>query len=294
MKSQYAPRFCAAIVSPFHFKHWHGLSPIALAYGVLSLDGATEKDLSIVLSARIFPMIALMLFGVVIGILNALWWPATSGVLPAIVPKEKLKDGNALVGLLSNFGYVVGALLGGTIVTIFGSGPALLADALSFLGAGILIWRLDVPPMEKRVRTSVFTEFNFGNDLPRSYCLKYHLSRPLFFALLVIALASAWDFSLALKSPLPLTLCGTFLAGIAIEIIKVNWCTALQSHIPEESFSRVTAYDAFGSFALAPLGIVVSGPLAMHYGVHTVLWFTVAITLISALLALLVKSVRGL
>ena len=140
MKSQYAPRFCAAIVSPFHFNHRHGLSPIALAYGVLSLDRATGKDLSIVMSARIFPMIALMLLGVVIGILNALWWPATSGVLPAIVPKEKLKDGNALVGLLSNFGYVVGALLGGTIVTIFGSGPALLVDALSFLGARILIW----------------------------------------------------------------------------------------------------------------------------------------------------------
>ena len=142
----------------------NGLSPIALAYGVLSLDGANGKDLSIVMSARIFPMVALMLFGGVIGdrfkrnrivggadiigsisvaisaasfiygfasvsllvfmglifgILNALWWPAISGVLPAIVPKEKLKDGNALMG--------------GTLVTLFGSGWALLVDAFSFL-----------------------------------------------------------------------------------------------------------------------------------------------------------------
>lgn len=74
----------------------------------------------------------------------------------------------------------------------------------------------------------------------------------------------------------------------------VNWSTALQSHIPEESFSRVTAYDAFGSFALAPIGIVVAGPLAMYFGVHTVLWFTGIVTLMSALLALLVKSVRDL
>ena len=101
-------------------------------------------------------------------------------------------------------------------------------------------------------------------------------------------------FSLALKSPLPLTLCGAFVAGIALEIFMVNWSTALQSHIPEESFSRVTAYDAFGSFALAPLGIVIAGPLAMHFGVHTILWFTGTITLLSAVLALLVKSVRGL
>ena len=45
----------------------NGLSPIALAYGVLSLDGANGKDLSLVMSARIFPMIALMLIGGVIG-----------------------------------------------------------------------------------------------------------------------------------------------------------------------------------------------------------------------------------
>ena len=373
----------------------NGLSPIALAYGVLSLDGATGKDLSIVMSARIFPMVALMLFGGVVGdrfkrnrivggadiigsisvaisaasfifgfasvsllifmgfifgILNALWWPAMSGVLPAIVPKEKLKDGNALVGLLSNFGYVVGALMGGTLVTLFGSGWALLVDALSFLIAGVLIWNLSVPPMEQRVRTSVFTElkdgwfefksrpwvvatviaftginacfeallqvlgplaFNENANGPRNWsfnlasltlgmicggviALKIHFSRPLFFAMIVIALASAWDFSLALKSPLPLTLCGAFVAGIALEIFMVNWSTALQSNIPEDSFSRVTAYDAFGSYALAPLGIVVAGPLAMYYGVHTVLWFTGTITMLSALLALLVKSVRGL
>ena len=373
----------------------NGLSPIALAYGVLSLDGATGKDLSIVMSARIFPMIALMLFGGVIGdrfkrnrivggadilgsisvaisaasfifgfasvpllvfmgflfgILNALWWPAMSGVLPAIVPKEKLKDGNALVGLLSNFGYVVGALLGGTLVTLFGSGPALLVDAISFLVAGILIWRLHVPPMEPRIRTTVFTElkggwyefksrpwvvatviaftginacfeallqvlgplaFNENANGPRNWsfnlasltlgmicggviALRIHSSRPRFFAMMVIALTCAWDFSLALKSPLPLTLLGAFVAGIAVEIFMVNWSTALQTHIPEESYSRVTAYDAFGSFALAPLGIVVAGPLAMYYGVHTILWFTGSVTLLSALLALLVKSVRRL
>ena len=373
----------------------NGLSPIALAYGVLSLDGANGKDLSIVMSARIFPMVALMLFGGVIGdrfkrnrivggadiigsisvaisaasfiygfasvsllvfmglifgILNALWWPAMSGVLPAIVPKEKLKDGNALVGLLSNFGYVVGALMGGTLVTLFGSGWALLVDAFSFFIAGVLVWKLNVPPMKQRVRTSVFTElkggwfefksrpwvvatviaftginacfeamlqvlgplaFNESANGARNWsfnlagltlgmicggviALKIHFSRPLFFAMIVIALSCAWDFSLALKSPLLLTVCGAFVAGIALEIFMVNWSTALQSHIPEQSFSRVTAYDAFGSFALAPLGIVIAGPLAMHFGVHTILWFTGTITLLSAVLALLVKSVRGL
>lgn len=387
--------FVRLIMARFISNVGNGLSPIALAYGVLSLEGSTGKDLSLVMSARIFPMVALMLFGGVIGdrfkrnrivggtdilgssfvaisavsflfgfasvpllmvmgllfgVLNAMWWPAMSGVLPAILPKEKLKDGNAVVGLLSNFGYVVGALMGGTLVTLFGSGWALLVDALSFLTAGILVWRLDVPPMEHRERTTVFAElkdgwfefksrpwvvaiviiftginacfeamlqvlgplaFNENANGPRNWsfnlasltvgmicggfiALRVHINRPLFFAMIVIAMSAAWDFALAFKSPLALTLCGAFIAGIAIEIFMVNWSTALQTHIPEESFSRVTAYDAFGSFALAPIGIVVAGPLAMYYGVHTVLFVTGGITLVSALLALLVKSVRDL
>ncbi|CAB4931740.1 unannotated protein [freshwater metagenome] len=292
----------------------------------------------------------LVIMGLLFGILNAMWWPAMSGVLPAIIPKEKLKDGNAVVGLLSNFGFVVGALIGGALVTLFGSGWALLVDALSFLIAGILVWHLDVPPMEDRERTSVIAElkdgwvefksrpwvvamviaftginacfeamvqvlgplaFNEGTNGPRNWsmnlagltlgmicggfiALKVHLQRPLFIAMVVIALSAAWDFSLAIKSPFIFTLVAALIAGIAIEIYVVNWSTALQSHIPEESFSRVTAYDAFGSYALAPLGIVVAGPLAMYYGVHRVLWFTGGVTVICALLALLVKSVREL
>ncbi|CAB4757642.1 unannotated protein [freshwater metagenome] len=373
----------------------NGLSPIALAYGTLSLTGATGKDLSFVMSARIFPMIALMLFGGVIGdrfrrnrivggadmlgslfvavsaisfifgfasvpllvfmgllfgVLNALWWPAMSGVLPALLPKEKLKDGNAVVGLLSNLGYVIGALMGGALVTFFGSGWALLIDALSFFTAGVLVWNLNVPAMEKRERTSVFSElkdgwfefksrswvvtmviafvginacfealvqvlgplvFNEGSNGPRNWsfhlaaltagmicggviALKVQLRRPLLFVMIVIAISAIWDFSLALSSPLLITLSCAFVAGIAIEIYYVNWSTTMQSHIPEESFSRVNAYDAFGSFALAPLGIVIAGPLAMYYGVHTILWITGGVTFVSALLALSVKSVRNL
>ena len=373
----------------------NGLSPIALAYGVLNLPGANGKDLSLVMSARVFPMVALMLFGgvfgdrfkrnrivggtdmlgssfvavsaasfifgfasvpllafmgILFGVLNAMWWPAMSGVLPALVPKEKLKDGNAVVGLLGNLGFVIGALIGGTLVTFFGSGWALLIDALSFFIAGVLVWSLDIPPMERRERTSVFNElkegwfefkshswvvamvitftginacfealvevlgplaFNENTDGPRNWslnlagltvgmicggvvALKVHFSRPLFFGMTVIALSAAWDFSLALQAPLLVTLWGAFIAGTAIEIFVVNWYTSLQRHIPEESFSRVSAYDAFGSYALAPLGIVVAGPLATYYGVHTVLWVTGGVVFISALISLFVKSVRTL
>ena len=162
----------------------NGISPIALAYGVLSIPGTDGGDLSLVMSARYFPMVILMLFGGVIadrfprnrivggsdilgsivtavsaitlisgegrvwilfamgaifGVLNALWWPAMSGVLPEILPKEKLQDGNAVIGLMSNIGYISGTLLGGIIVATFNPGWGLLVDAFSFLIAGIIV-----------------------------------------------------------------------------------------------------------------------------------------------------------
>jgi MFS family permease len=86
----------------------------------------------------------------------------------------------------------------------------------------------------------------------------------------------------------------SFLAGISTEIFMVTWATSLQHHVPEESYSRVASYDTLGSFGIAPLGIVIAGPLAMHFGVNTILFFTGVTTCIAALAALLVPAVRNL
>jgi MFS family permease len=85
-----------------------------------------------------------------------------------------------------------------------------------------------------------------------------------------------------------------FFSGVAVDIFMVVWNTSLQSHIPEESYSRVVAYDALGSYGLAPLGIAVAGPLAHALGVSTMIYATGAMTLIAALVSLCVKSVRDL
>jgi hypothetical protein len=45
----------------------------------------------------------------------------------------------------------------------------------------------------------------------------------------------------------------------------------MQTHIPRESLSRVTSYDAVGSLALAPLGLIVAGPLTEKFGTSTTL-----------------------
>jgi MFS family permease len=389
------PGFTALAISRFISNVGNGISPVALAFGVLALPGATGKDLSFVMAARMFPMIALMLFGGVIGdrfkrnrivggadiigsgfaaisaislivnhssvfllalmgalfgVLNALWWPAMSGVLPEVLPKEKLQHGNAVIALTTNIGYVAGALLGGILVTAFGSGWALLVDAISFFIAGIIVWNLDLPTIVRENANTVFQDLKSGwhEFISRSWVvavvvafavvnlayesllqilgplnfskldngpqfwsynlaaltagmligsiisLKVHFARPLLFAMLIISATAIWDFSLALSAPLWISLICAFLAGIAVDIFMVVWNTSLQSHIPEESYSRVVAYDAFGSFGLSPLGIAAAGPLAELFGVSTMLFITGALTLFAALATLSVKSVRDL
>lgn len=387
--------FSSLAFSRFISNVGNGVSPIALAYGVLSLPHATGRDLSIVMAARFVPLLTFMLFGGVIadrfqrnrlvggsdmlgsflaatsaisliagfsstwllalmgglfGILNAIWWPAMSGVLPEILPKEKLQEGNAVIGLMTNIGYILGTLSGGILVAAVGAGWGLLVDAISFFIAGLIVWNLPILGRLKEVNPgiiddlivgwkefisrswviamvlsfaminmafesmfSVLGPLNFSNPLsgPREWSynmaglsigmllggiwiLKVKLSRPLYFTMVLIAISSIWDFALAFRLPLHFTVIAAIISGISIEVFMVTWNTSLQSHIPEESYSRVSSYDTLGSYGIAPLGIIAAGPLAMHFGVHVILFTTGALTLLAAIFSLSVPSVRNL
>ena len=124
--------------------------------------------------------------------------------------------------------------------------------------------------------------------------LKIKIRRPLFLAMILIAFSSMWDFALAFDMPIVFTVLASIFSGISLEVFMVTWNTSLQSHVPEESFSRVSSYDTLGSYGIAPLGIVIAGPLAMHFGVSTILFITGTLTLTAALISLLVPSVRNL
>jgi MFS family permease len=389
------PGFTGLAISRFISNVGNGVSPIALAYGVLSLPDATGKDLSIVMAARFVPLLAFMLFGGVIadrfqrnrlvggsdmigsflaalsaislivgfsstwllalmgalfGILNAIWWPAMSGVLPEILPKEKLQEGNAVIGLTTNFGYIFGTLGGGILVSTVGAGWGLLVDAISFFIAGAIVWNLpiigkvkDKSPgiihdlaagwkefisrswviamvlsfalinMAFESMLSVLGPLNFSDPVsgPRQWSynlaglsvgmliggiwvLKVKIGRPLFLAMILIALSAVWDFTLAFDSHIIFSVLASVISGISLEVFMVTWNTSLQSHVPEESYSRVSSYDTLGSYGIAPLGIVFAGPLAMHFGVNTILFITGSVTLVASIASLMVPSVRNL
>jgi hypothetical protein len=72
--------------------------------------------------------------------------------------------------------------------------------------------------------------------------------------------------SLALVLAVPLSVphlaAAAFLMGGCLEVFSVNWVTTMQQEIPPAILSRVSTYDALGSYALAPLGTLIAGPLA--------------------------------
>ena len=61
-------------------------------------------------------------------------------------------------------------------------------------------------------------------------------------------------------------------AGIGLELFGVYWDTALQQHVPLHALSRVSSYDALGSFVAIPIGLSLAGPAADALGVSTTLW----------------------
>lgn len=119
---------------------------IADRVGRARLIGGTD----IVLSGFVMTMAVLFLTGqatvpllvalsFISGCLNALWYPAFTGLLPEVVPDEHLKTGNAFVSIASNGGLIMGAALGGLLVSLAGPGVAIAVDAVSFLIAGLLV-----------------------------------------------------------------------------------------------------------------------------------------------------------
>ncbi|MFM7719011.1 MAG: MFS transporter, partial [Actinomycetota bacterium] len=79
---------------------------------------------------------------VVAGVLNALWWPAFPGLVPAVLGDRDLQRGNSFVAIASNVSFIGGSAVAGALVAAFGAGPALVVDGASFLVAGALVYAL--------------------------------------------------------------------------------------------------------------------------------------------------------
>jgi len=103
-------------------------------------------------------------------------------------------------------------------------------------------------------------------------------------------------FLLGLAVPLPLAGVAALavVAGVGSETFGVLWDTAIQQEIPQDRLSRVSSYDALGSFVLVPAGLAAAGPIAQAAGTRATILGAALLSLTATLAVLLVRDVRTL
>ena len=79
-------------------------------------------------------------------------------------------------------------------------------------------------------------------------------------ALTPLALAMLW--------PLLLVCLVAFVVGTATEYMMVVWTVAMARNIRPDALARVSGYDGLGSMMATPLGALIAGPAATHFGVR--------------------------
>jgi MFS family permease len=124
--------------------------------------------------------------------------------------------------------------------------------------------------------------------------IRFRPRRMLLVASLAVPADSVFFLALAVPLAVPAIAAAALLAGASVEVFSVNWATTMQQEIPPAMLSRLSSYDALGSFALAPVGTVVAGPLAASFGTSAVLTAGAILVVLLTAVVLLVPEVRNM
>ena len=216
----YTELFGYRYIKRFYFARFisnfgNGMSPIALAFGILHLPNGDANLLGLVLGATTVAMLIMSPFGGVLadkfgriravafadlvgaaglfvqvayfatgnvpiavllivnmnfGLMWGIFWPAMSGVLPALVPDEHLQKTNSVNNFFSNGAIILGAAVGGIIVAGWGSTWALAIDAATFVIGGSLLFSFrHVSPRSAQTENSMFDDLIHGWKIFISY-----------------------------------------------------------------------------------------------------------------------------
>ena len=312
---------------------------------------AAQSAIAALFISRTAPLGLLVGLSALNGAANALFIPASRGLIPEIAGPSELQSANALIRLSENSAGLAGAAASGGLIVAVGAGWALGIDAATFLISAVLVLTSQAPRsghaqqrtrlladlregwQEFRSRTWVWVivaQFALVNLCfsPCIYVLgpvvaKDHWGGALawsvvvtanavglilgsFLALrlrpaypLVVATLATFGFLppfflLAVHAPVWLVASSMLVNGVAADVFEVLWLTALQEYVPGDKLSRVTSYDALGSFVLGPLGLLLVGPVAAAVGVERTLIGAGLLVAAGNIVALSTRSVRTL
>jgi hypothetical protein len=133
-----------------------------------------------------------------------------------------------------------------------------------------------------------------GTVLMTLVMLRLRLRRPLRAGMIAISVLALPMVLLGTAPALLPVAVGFLLAGAAVEVFGVGWSTALHEHVPVTVLSRVSSYDALGSFVAIPIGTFVYGWLATTVDTETLMLVSAGVYVAVSLSALLSRSVRDL
>jgi len=142
--------------------------------------------------------------------------------------------------------------------------------------------------------SAVVTANAAGLILGSFLAMRLRPARPLLVAALATFGFLPPFFLLAAHAPVWLAALSMLVNGICADVFEVLWMTALQEHIPADKLSRVTSYDALGSFVLGPLGLLAVGPVAAAAGIGTTLAAAGCLVTAGNVFALCTRSIRNL
>lgn len=126
------------------------------AIAALLITGAAEIWMLAVLSG---------LTGAATGFFN----PASTGILPAIVPPDRLQEATGIRATALSAGEIVGPALAGVLIAAVGAGWALAIDALTFAVSALFLVGLRLPERVPRAaRTSFVADLREGWGMFRS------------------------------------------------------------------------------------------------------------------------------
>ncbi len=112
--------------------------------GILSVAGVLE----------LWHIMALIAF---VGMGDAFFNPASTAIVPDLLPEQLLPQANSIQGLIRPLMMrLIGPAIGGFLVAAVGPGPAFVVDGLSFLASAAAVWAIAArPPAVDRPRPGI-------------------------------------------------------------------------------------------------------------------------------------------
>lgn len=98
----------------------------------------------------------------VCGVAFALHFPAAVGLVPLVVPRERLQAANALLSIAQATALALGAATGGVVAATAGAGVALAVDAGTFLVSALLVGAIGTRAQPRSVSASLLRDLADG------------------------------------------------------------------------------------------------------------------------------------